>query len=197
VRKLRVVLPVAVAVLLVGGVAAAVVGTPEIDKANVTISVKPTATFTATRCAGEDGQEYVTYRGTWRGSETDVTPGSTDYNLSGTLAVGKVEWTVNVKTRRGVLTGTAILTSPASGLRVYAGPLVLITQGLPSANADAPARGWLNAPTYTNGQLDKGRILANVEMAIHTGDSANGGFGDSAPLFGTPSYAVATAGLTC
>lgn len=196
-RRTRIVASVAVALSLIGGVASAVVGTPEIDNANVDIRVQAAPTFTPTRCAGEDGMPYVTYRGGWRGSEADVTPGSTDYDLNGALTVGKIEWTVNLKTRRGVLTGVAVLTSPASGLRTYAGPITLITQGLPTTDTSAQARGWLSAPTYTQGQPDGGRILANVEMQINSGFTANGGFGDAGPGFGTPNFSVATAGKTC
>jgi hypothetical protein len=197
VSKLRVVVPVALGLALVGGVAAAVVGTPQIDNANVSMTMQQSPAFRVTRCTGVAGIPYETWRGGWKGSETDVTPGSTMYNLSGTLTIQKVLWTINLKTDRGVLTGTAILTSPASGQRVYAGPLTLITQNLPNSDRPASARGWLAAPTYTQGQLDKGKILANVEMQISNTFAANGGFGDAGPTFGTPSYAVATNTLTC
>ena len=46
-----------------------------------------------TACVGEDGINYRTLRGTWKGTEVDVTPGSTDYDLNGPITVNRVEWT--------------------------------------------------------------------------------------------------------
>lgn len=178
--------------------AAAIVGIPEIDKANVTMRLTANPAFVPKTCDGEDGITYRTYRGTWKGSETEVTPGLTDYDLSGPLTIAKVEWTINLKSQRGVLTGTATL-KPASGGKgnTYSGPLTLITQGIPSQDVSAAARGWLVAPTYVAGVADGGKILANVELKINASFAANGGFGDAAPLFGTPSYSVATINRTC
>ena len=199
-RRIRTVALTVASLLGIAVAAAAAAGVPEIDKANVTIRLSAKPTFTAKQCAGEDGQSYITFRGGWSGAETDVTPGSTDYNLSGPLTVTKVVWTINTQTQRGVLTGTAKLSGPVGATTgtVYAGPLKLITQGLPSA-ATAPvrARGWLAAPTYTAGALDGGSILANIELKITPTFAATGVFGDAPPSLGTPSYAVATANQTC
>ena len=187
----------ALTVLVGGGVAVALSGTPEIDKANATMRLSASPKFTSVRCPGEDGLPYITYRGGWRGAESDVTPGSTDYNLSGPLVVSKVVWTINLETKRGVLSGTALLTSAASAKRTYVGPLRLITQGVPSAGAVVSARGWLAAATYTKGAVDGGSVLANVEMKINGSFAAKGLFGDAPATFGTPSYAVATVNQDC
>jgi hypothetical protein len=197
--RLRRALTAGVALSLIGGgVAAATAGVPEIDKANSTMRLVATPKFTSKTCSGEDGQKYVTYRGGWKGVETDVTPGSTDYNLSGRLTVGKIVWTVNLETRRGVLSGVALLTDAKKAQRTYLGPLRLVTQGLPSAAGGvAAARGWLDAATYTKGVADGGSVLANVEMQINASFAAQGRFGDSAGTFSTPSYAVATANQDC
>src|ERR1700722_4474823 len=97
-----------------GGIAASAfaAGGPEVDEANASIQL-PSSTFTPTNCAGEDGVKYVTYRGAWKGGETDLTPGSTDYNLTGNLTIKKVVWTINLTTDRGLLTGSAKLNSPS------------------------------------------------------------------------------------
>jgi hypothetical protein len=175
-------------------------GVPEIDNANVTIRLTAKPAFTVTQCAGEDGLSYLTYRGAWSGTETDVTPGSTDYTLSGVLKVKNVVWTINTQTQRGVLTGTAALSGPAGTTTgpVYAGPLKLITQGVPSAAGGvAMARGWLAAATYTAGAVDGGSVLANVEFKIAPGFAATGVFGDAPANLGTKDYAVATVNQTC
>jgi hypothetical protein len=198
---MRRILVVAAAVtgLLAGAVAAvAIVGTPEIDQANVTLSLATRTPFVPTACAGEDGTNYRTLRGIWNGNEVEVAPGSTDYNLTGPITVNRVEWTINLKSQRGVLTGLVTLRSPTGGTdKTYSGPLTLITQGIPNADRPASARGWLDAPTYTAGTADGGKVLANVELKIDNTFAAKGGFGDTPALFGTPSYAVTTANTTC
>jgi hypothetical protein len=198
-RRLRRALTAGVALSLIGGgVAAATAGVPEIDKANSSMRLSASPQFTSKTCAGEDGQKYVTYRGGWKGVETDVTPGSTDYDLSGRLTVGKIVWTVNLETKRGVLSGQALLVDPKTTQRTYLGPLRLITQGLPSAAGGvAAARGWLDAATYTKGAVDGGSVLANVELKISASFAAQGTFGDAAGTFSTPSFAVATANEDC
>jgi hypothetical protein len=186
------------------GIAAAwaVVGTPEVDNANVTISAPPSP-FTSVSCPGEDGIGYVTFSGAWKGGETDKTPGSTDYNLTGAWTVKNVAWTINLQTARGVLTGTAVLKSqPAAGgplVTTYSGPLTLITQGLPSSGTanGVPARGWINAPTFTGGVKDGGSVLANVEAVITPGFGLSAQFGDAVPSLGHPDWSVATANKTC
>jgi hypothetical protein len=164
-----------------GVAAAATVGTPEVDPAAATISAKPAAPWTAKACAGEDGQSYVTYFGTWVGSENG--PASTDYVLTGRWTVKAVTWTINTKTGRGVLEGNASLVSPSpagAASITYQGPLTLITQGIPDQSTrPVPARGFLNARTYTNSAPDGGSLLANVEFNIFPGMSASGEFGGS------------------
>jgi hypothetical protein len=197
----RILLALSATCLVVGGgiAAAAAVGTPEIDQANATIQVKPISTFVPKVCAGEDGIRYETWRGVWKGGETDLTPGSTDYVLSGPITVGNIVWTVNLKTFRGVLTATAALTAPAGTAvaKTYNGLLTLITQGLPNnpAGAAVPARGWLNAATFTKGVADGGRVLANVEFQITPGFAANGQLGNGS--MGLPDWSVATNTQTC
>src|SRR6476469_2828688 len=178
------------------GVAVAMSGVPEIDRANATMRLAAEPEFTSIACAGEDGIRYVTFRGGWHGAELDATPGSTDYSLTGVLTISKVTWTVNTKTRRGALVAAAVLTDKA-GARTYAGTLRLITQGLPSQDQPAAARGFLVATTYTKGAADGGSLLANVELRINSGFSATGQFGDSPASLNTPDYSVTTANQVC
>ncbi|MGO8874210.1 MAG: hypothetical protein ACLQNG_00370 [Acidimicrobiales bacterium] len=189
-----------VAVVLGAGAAMAVAsGAPEINKAKASIQLQP-AKFSIKRCAGEDGVTYVTYRGAWAGGETDLMAGSTDYNLTGQLTVKDIVWTINLKSRVGVLRGIAQLSGqPAAGgpeVKTYSGLLTLITEGLPadSSAAHATARGWINAATYTNGKADGGSLLANVEFQILPGFAANGEFGAS---MGLQDYSVADNNLAC
>jgi len=174
------------------------IGPPEVDSAYATVGVKPSSAFKATGCAGEDGISYVTYRGSWAGGETDGSPGSTDYNLTGTLAVTGITWTINLQTDRGLLRGNATLKSqPAAGgpsTKTYSGKLTLVTQGIPDSSNGAQARGWLSAATYTASVADGGSILANVEFVIQPSFAANGEFGTS---MGFNDLSVATNNMVC
>jgi hypothetical protein len=188
---------VASALMAVGtGVAfaAASSGVPEVDEANATIQLAA-AKFVPTACPGEDGISYVTYRGTWKGGETDTSPGSTDYNLTGTLTIKNVVWTINLTTDRGLLRGKATLTGVGAKVPTYSGALTLITQGLPAAGAAVQARGWESAATYTNGVADHGSLLANVELEIGAGFAANGLFGNAS--MGINDISVATNNQAC
>jgi hypothetical protein len=181
-----------------------------IDEANATIQV-PSSNFTASQCAGvyavgyvNNPANYVTYTGTWKGSETEgVGPlGLTDYNLTGKWTVKKVDWTINLTTDRGVLTGDIVFQSvpPNGGPKAvtYEGPLTLITQGLPNtAGAAVPARGWIDASTYTNGSPDGGSLLANAEFVISPGFAATGQFGDANASLNIPDYSVITTNQVC
>lgn len=181
--------------IIAGGAGVALaytIGTPEVDVANATIQMG-SATPTLTSCAGEDGQSYQTYRWGWAGGETGAAP-ATDYNLTGALKIAKIQWTINLNTGRGVLQGTANLINSA-GVKTYSGPLVLITQGQPAAGAVVSARGWINAATYTNGVADGGSLLANVEMQIAPGFSANGEFGNA--TMGFQDYSAAFNNKIC
>jgi hypothetical protein len=195
-RIIAVAAAAAAVVAATGGVALAyTIGTPEVDQANATIQMG-SATPKVTTCAGEDGNPYETLQWNWVGGETDTTPGSTDYNLTGKLKVKNAQWTINLNTGRGVLQGTAVLQNPAAALKTYSGPLVLITQGLPASGAVVPARGWINAATYsTSGVADGGSLLANVEMQIGGGLSANGVFGNASMNF--PDWSVAYNNKIC
>jgi hypothetical protein len=189
---------VASALMAVGtGIAvAAAISSPNINAANASIQLG-SAKFVPTACSGVGGVPYVTFRGTWKGGETDL--GSAPYNLSGTLTIKKVVWTINLKTDRGVLKGSATLVGDASSgsnLTTYSGPLTLITQGPPNvAGTTVPARGWMNASTYTDGVADGGSLLANVELQIGPGFAANGEFGNS--TMGILDYSVTTNNQTC
>lgn len=175
---------VAAALALTGAGAAwaVTIGPPVIDEANATITVKPTS-FKPTACTGADGLPYVTYRGSWSGTETDGSPGSTPYNLTGTLSVTGITWTINLRTDRGLLRGTATLKSqPDVGgptTKTYSGKLTLVTQGLADSGNGAQARGWLSAATYTGSAADGGSVLANVEFQILPSFAATGEFGAS------------------
>lgn len=136
---------VASASIVVGSAAVAVAGRtgPEIGNANATIQLSPNK-FVPKACVGQAGVPYVTYRGSWTGGETDLTPGSTNYNLTGSLTVHSVVWTVNQVTQRGVLRGQAELVSPsatgATGTVTYTGPITLITQGLSTVAGQVPSK---------------------------------------------------------
>ncbi|MGO9559741.1 MAG: hypothetical protein ACLPQS_15255 [Acidimicrobiales bacterium] len=189
-------------VLSVSGIAMAAGGVPLVDEAYATMAVKAPKAFVPTACTGVGGVPYVTYRGSWRGTETDGSPGSTPYNLTGAFTVSKIVWTINLQTQRGVLHGkAALIGQPAAGgptSTVYSGAITLITQGLPgeSSTSDSPvnARGWINAATFTNGKVNGGSILANVEFGITSVFSATGEFGTS---MGFPDYSVATNNQAC
>jgi hypothetical protein len=175
-------------------VKAATSGTPEVDKANVTISIQPHK-FTSVQCLGEDAKPYVTYRGRWIGTETDALP-ATDYNLSGPLTIAGIVWTINTSTGRGVLTGMITLAGPA-GTPTYTGRVTIITQGLPSVGAPpVPGRGWIIAgfAPADDGALPPGddKLLANTEWLINGDFSANAAFGESAGTAGTPNFSVVT-----
>jgi hypothetical protein len=202
----RLIVAVATSVFIMGGgaaIAAAATSGPEVDIARATMQLRP-AKFVPTHCAGEDGIDYVTYRGSWSGAETDGLPGSTDYSLSGPLTVKGIVWTINLKTQRGVLRGMADLTSDSTKAvgNTYLGPITLITQGLPAVGSAAAvtARGFINARTYSPSPAsahtvaDGGSLLANVEFQILPSFAANGEFGAS---MGFPDYSVTTNNLVC
>jgi hypothetical protein len=180
-------------VLSAGGICWAASGVPEVDKASATITVKPSSPFVRAACTGEDGSSYVTFHGSWAGGEADATPGSTDYGLSGSFSVSGIVWTINLKTGRGVLHGTAKLAGPAG--TIYLGPITLITDSPPAARASGMiARGWINAATYTKGVADGGSLLANVEFHIDPSFAAMGEFGSS---YGLPDISAATNNRAC
>jgi hypothetical protein len=200
VKRLRTLAVATAGFSLLGVAVANAAGAPEIDKANATMRLSPLPAFSVKECPGEDGGAYLTYRGGWTGAQTDTTPGSTDYNLTGKLTVKKVTWTINEQTQRGVLTGTAALSTPtAAGTTevVYSGKLTVITQGVPSTGAVVPGRGWLSAATRTSGVADGGTLLANIELKVDGSFGANGEFGDANPTFGTPNFSVATTNGVC
>jgi hypothetical protein len=166
--------------------------TPEIDRANATIQL--TGELKSASCVGEDTVNYVTYFGSWKGGETQMTPDPTDYNLTGNLTVGGIQWTINTQTGRGVLTGKITLTSPPPATIVYSGSLILVTQGEPAVGATVPARGWISASFK---QPDEGtkpgddNLIANTEFGITT-TGASGQFGDGPGSLGIPDYSVVT-----
>jgi hypothetical protein len=178
--------------LALGGVVVhAATGTPEVDRANVTMQLA--GTLKAHGCVGEDSTDYVTYTGSWKGGETQMVPDATDYSLSGNLAVSGIRWTINSKTGRGVLTGTITLSTAASGT-VYSGALTLVTQGMPAAGGNVPGRGWINAGFKLP---DEGatpgddNLIANTEFMVSLG-AANGQFGDAPGSLGIPDFSVVT-----
>lgn len=186
---------VVVAVFVGGMVARAAIatsGTPEIDRANAKITLQ--GKLAPTKCVGEDGVGYLTYKGSYTGSESQILPDPTDYTLSGLLTVSGIHWTINTKTLRGVLTGTVTL-SAAAGAE-YVGTLTLISQGLPSATAAVPSRGWIVAkfkPADEGVAPGDDNLLANVEFGLFT-SGATGQFGDAAGsgTAGVLDYSVVT-----
>jgi hypothetical protein len=185
------------AFLLIGVAAAVAVGVPEIDNANATFQIKLTASPVITACPGEDATNYTKVTGPFKGVENDFTPGSTDYNLSGTLSWSNAVWTINQTTLRGIFRANAKLVD-SFGMIVYKGKVVLITQGIPGSQT-ANMRGWLVANTYTAGSPDGGSVLANVDANIQTNNSypITGLFGDAPTQLGYPNYSVTTVNQTC
>lgn len=203
-RRLGLTLFTSIALLLASAqTASAALPHPEVDKANArmqpTVGVPP-AVVSVKHCFGEDvGSRYTTYTMRWDDRETDVTPGSTDYDLTGNLTMsGRI--TINDGTKRGVLTGTATLISTPSGApgtKQYSGPITMVVQEEPVPGGTGQtlwvARGLLNANAYvtpagsTTPVLD-GKLIANVEMQFTSGgvspfDYVVARFGDStAPL---------------
>jgi hypothetical protein len=164
---------------------------PEIDRANATMGLQ--GPLTSKTCAGEDGIDYVTYSGTWVGSESQVLPDATDYPLSGPLTVSGIEWTINLKTDRGVWTSKIVLTN-AAGTVTYSGRMTLITQGLPTSTA-APAqgRGWISAPIKLPDEgatTNDDSLLANVEFPSLTPGGGSGFFGDLGGSLTVPDFSV-------
>jgi hypothetical protein len=175
------------------GHAAAVAGTPEVDKANATLSFSAQPPLRQVSCAGEDGSPYVTFSGTYIGSETDVTVGSTDYSLSGTAVIKGISWTINTATKRGYLTGAITLSTSTDA--TFAGNVTLVSDGLPAAGAAVPARGTIQASfkpaddgvTPPNDDI----LFANIEFKLGlTGAGAM--YGDAAGFGGTPNFSVVT-----
>jgi hypothetical protein len=177
---------------------AATAPTPEVDRANANLQLK--SSLKSVSCTGEDSVSYVTYSGQWKGSESQTLPDPTDYNLTGTLTVSKIEWTINTASTtlppRGVLTGVATLTNSAGGT-VYVGQMILVTNGLPVTGAAAEARGWIEASIKQPDDVastTKGDdfLIANVELEI-TVNSAIGLFGDNSPgTLGYPDFSAVT-----
>jgi hypothetical protein len=195
-RKFRA-LAIALACCTVGGFGGAVVanastGTPEIDRANATI--KSSGTLRPVRCVGEDGFPYVTYFGAWKGAENQLPPDATDYApLSGPWTVTGITWTINMKTLRGALTAAVSLVN-AAGAVDYKGKLLLVTQGLPSATAQALARGVVSAgfvPPDESVTANDDSLLANIEMKIGP-SGGSGQFGDVPGSLGIADYSVVT-----
>lgn len=174
-------------------VRAATAGTPEIDRANATLGLQ--GNLKTHGCVGEDNTDYVTYTGTWTGSESQITPDATDYGLSGTVVVKSIKWTINSNTSRGVLTGSISLTSAASNTPIYSGKLTLVTQGKPAAGATVPGRGWISAlfQPADDGVAPPGddNLIANVEFALSL-SGATGQFGDAAGSLAVPDFSAVT-----
>ncbi len=185
--------------VLTGGLVAhaqAAPGTPEIDRANVKVINLQGPTLTAARCTGEDAMAYITYTGgPFTGGVNQILPDPTDYPIpaNSPLTLSAIVWTVNLKTMRGVLTATVGI-GPASTGPIFSGKLILVTQGLPSAGALVPGRGWINAKaTLPDEGVTPGddSLIANVEAKL----SPVGGtlqFGNGVAALGIPDYTVVT-----
>ena len=205
-KKRGAVLMAATLAFSIAGIAiASAAGTPMIDPVNASFNAAPVAAPAATNCVGVGGVVYDKIAGAWKGTETDVTPGSSPYNLTGTLKITKFVLTASTATGRGVATAKISLTDPTTTFVVYAGSLTLITQGLPEQSDRILGRGWIVAPTRTRGKADGNKILANVEVEIDAGGptptyAMTGMFGDvPAPVPGGPvkAFSAVTNGQTC
>jgi hypothetical protein len=168
-----------------------IVGPPLIDRANA--QIKLSGQLKPTTCVGVGGVKYETYFGAWSGGESQLLPDPTPRPLSGTLTVTGIQWTINLVTGRGLLTGAAKLSSASAG-PLYSGRLTLITQGVPATGALVPARGWIQAtvlptkPPYF--------LFANVEFRISP-TGATGQFGDVPGSLGIPDYSVVANADVC
>jgi hypothetical protein len=179
---------------------AATTPAPEIDRANANIQLG--GTLVSKTCNGEDGTAtggpipYITYSGTWKGSEGQVVPDPTDYLLSGALKVSGIKWTINLNTGRGVLTGKAVLTTSAANATTYSGTLTVVTQGVPAAGAVVAGRGFLTAAFVPPDDGVVGpnddRLVANVEFPSMSPGTAVGFFGDGAGAPNIPDFSVVT-----
>jgi hypothetical protein len=186
-----------------GTVVAWASGAPEIDSTAANVTLNPT-TLQSRACPGEDGARYVTYTGTWKGSEADL-GWPTDYTpMTGPLTLNNVVWTVKVsgsdpRLAPGLLNATAVLVrGDGSGTVVYSGPLTLITQGIPEDPQQVSqvlGRGLIDASTFTAGVKDGGSVAANVELNITPTLAATGKFGQAS--YGFPDFSVATNNHTC
>ena len=192
-KRVVVVAATAVTAGALGGVIAhAAVGTPEIDRANATMQL--TGNLRSVGCVGEDATDYVTWLGSWTGSEAQIVPDATDYTLTGAVTVSGIKWTINSSTHRGVLTAGITLTAATTGGGEYKGTLTLVTQGAPAAGSLVPARGWINAamvPADEGVTPSDDSLIANVEFNIST-TGANGQFGDGVASLGYPDFSVVT-----
>jgi hypothetical protein len=183
-----------VGVLTGGVVAYAVSGTPEIDRANATIQLQ--GNLRPITCTGEDATPYATWSGSLKGGESQVVPDPTDYPLSGPLAVTGIKWTINMTTKRGVLTGKITLSTATAATPVYVGKLTLVTQGVPAGGAAAvPARGFIvaNFQVADDGVAPPNDdfLVANVEASLTpTGGAMQ--FGDGVASLGIPDFSVVT-----
>jgi len=206
-KKRGAVLLAATLVFSIAGIAvASAAGTPLIDPVNAAFDVKPApAPPPITSCVGVGGIVYDQIKGTWRGSETDFSPGSSPYSLTGPLKITKFVLTMSTATGRGVGTGKVTLTDPATGSIVYSGNLTLITQGLPLQSDRILGRGWIVAATRTQGKVDGNQILANVDVEIAAGGptpsfAMQGEFGEVPPPVPggpVPSFSAVTNRQTC
>ena len=198
--------------VVLGGVLAqaTATGRPEIDRASATVAVQ--GTLVSATCNGEDKvpttagtlvrTPYVTYTGSFTGTENQLLPDPTDYSLSGPFTISGISWTINVNpgnstspptpVDRGVLTAHVSLTvAGTTGSVVYGGTMVLITQGLPQGASAPPAtgRGWIvaNFKQADDGVAPPGDdyLYANVEFPSITLTGATGSFGDD-PSTNTP-----------
>ncbi len=196
-RRISIIVVIALGLSTAGMALAFAVGTPEVDRANATLVLDPIGKLNKKTCIGEDAVAYVTYRGQWQGSEVDVTPGSTDYDLGGALAVTRAVWTINQITARGVLRAHISVFDPVTGYTHYAGRLTLITQGLPDPHVPIDARGWIDAATFINNVPDGGSLLANVEAQFDQTFNGQAEFGDIPPNPGFPDYSATTINQAC
>jgi hypothetical protein len=171
--------------------AGALSGTPEVDRANALLTLS--GTLKVVSCTGEDATSYETLSGTWTGNEIQSFPDPTDYNLTASLTVTGIKWTINMANGMGVLTGHITL-APAGLHAIYAGTLTLVTQGT-AGTQSAAGRGWISAAMKladdgaTTGLDD--HLIANVEFPTMSSTAANGWFGTVAAST-VPDYSAVT-----
>ncbi|TMK85943.1 MAG: hypothetical protein E6G44_05445 [Actinobacteria bacterium] len=177
----------------VGVAGARVIGTPEIDQSLATFTVNPMGTPTMVPCLGEDGVNYVTESGKWKGTSVDSSPGSPDYSLNGSLTIS-AKFTVNTSTGTGV--GTGSFTLKADDGSVAKGKFTVVNQII-NANQDSNGRGLVDAPIKVNGNSTGTSLIANFEFF---GDGTTGqisGQIGGPSSFGALDYSVEFNNQTC
>ncbi len=164
---------------------------PEVDQAGATFTLAVQATPTQLTCLGEDGVNYQTTSGSWKGPETDISPLPLDVSLNGTLTMSAT-LTSNLTNGRGYVTGKVSLKS--GGIKTMSGSFTAISQVI-NANLDLQIRGQFIGTMFSAAGATGDFTVANFEATV---DGAT--FGISGQIGGgpvVPDLSAQTTKLTC